>query len=128
MSRLIVGSALVRCHTPCICARLPNHSVLRRISHSSPTDVSALLRDIVKSAICEPFGASLCDSAKLDVIPTQNAKFGDYQSNVAFSLATSLRKPPREIANVIVNAIQYGDMIESASVAGGGFINITFVL
>ena len=115
----------MRLQTCRIGARLPTNSVLRSVSHSSQTDVCTLLRDIIKYAINEHFDASLSKSAKLDVIPTQNAKFGDYQSNVAFSLATSLRKPPRDIASMIVNALKYGDVIESANVAGGGFINMT---
>ena len=56
--------------------------------------------------------------------PSQDAKFGDYQANCAMPLGNRLRKPPREIAEKIVAAIDVDDLCEPPEIAGPGFINL----
>jgi arginyl-tRNA synthetase len=58
------------------------------------------------------------------VRPTQDAKFGDFQINGAMPLAKELKKPPRELAEPIAEALATVDAIEKAEVAGPGFVNI----
>ena len=53
------------------------------------------------------------------------AKFGDYATNCAMQLAGRLKFNPREIADKIVADITTDPLIESAEVAGPGFINLT---
>ncbi|MEM9073400.1 MAG: arginine--tRNA ligase [Myxococcota bacterium] len=55
---------------------------------------------------------------------TTDPKHGDYQINGAMALAKRLKKNPREIAEVIANAIGAHEAIESAEVAGPGFVNL----
>ncbi|WP_280714250.1 arginine--tRNA ligase [Kitasatospora sp. MAP5-34] len=50
----------------------------------------------------------------------------DYQCNLAMSLAKPLGRPPREVAAAIVAALDADDLVETAEVAGPGFVN--FVL
>lgn len=64
----------------------------------------------------------------LDVEPESTrpeAQFGDVSSNIAMKLAGQLSKSPREIADALVARLENSDMIQSASVAGPGFINLT---
>jgi arginyl-tRNA synthetase len=56
--------------------------------------------------------------------PAQDAKFGDYQANVAMPLGKALGKPPREIAAEIVGKLDVSDICELAEIAGPGFINL----
>ena len=56
--------------------------------------------------------------------PAQDAKFGDYQANVAMPLGKMLGKPPREIAAEIVDKLVLSDICEPAEIAGPGFINL----
>jgi len=56
--------------------------------------------------------------------PAQDAKFGDYQANVAMPLGKTLGKLPREIAAEIVSKLDLGDICEPAEIAGPGFINL----
>lgn len=56
--------------------------------------------------------------------PTQDAKHGDYQANFAMPLAKKLGKKPQELATEIVAGLGQPALIESASVAGPGFINV----
>lgn len=50
-------------------------------------------------------------------------QFGHFQSNVALRLAKSEGKPPREIAQRIVDELDLTDLCEPLEVAGPGFIN-----
>ncbi len=51
-------------------------------------------------------------------------QFGDYACNVAMRLAPSVGKSPREVAEGLTGAIGAVEGVESAEVAGPGFINI----
>jgi arginyl-tRNA synthetase len=58
------------------------------------------------------------------VLPSQDAKFGDYQANCAMPLGKRMGKPPREIAAQIVAALDVAEFCESPQIAGPGFINL----
>jgi arginyl-tRNA synthetase len=58
------------------------------------------------------------------VLPSQDAKFGDYQANMAMALGKRLSKPPREVAAAIVERLEVADLCEAPEVAGPGFINL----
>lgn len=61
----------------------------------------------------------------LDMVkPVADAKNGDYQANFAMALAKVLGKKPPELAHEIVRALPIDDLLESATVAGPGFINL----
>lgn len=48
---------------------------------------------------------------------------GDYATNVAMMLSGSMGKPPRVIAEAVVDAIDKPDFVEKVEIAGAGFIN-----
>ncbi len=48
----------------------------------------------------------------------------DYQCNVAMSLAKTLGRPPREVAQAIVEKLDSADLVEPPDIAGPGFINL----
>lgn len=54
---------------------------------------------------------------------TNDSSHGDYSSNVAMQLSGILKKNPREIAQVLVDAFENGEEIEKVEIAGPGFIN-----
>ena len=58
------------------------------------------------------------------VLPSQDAKFGDYQANCAMPLGKRLGQPPREIAARIVAALDVADWCDPPEIAGPGFINV----
>ncbi len=53
--------------------------------------------------------------------PAQDARFGDYQANCAMSLAKVLGRPPRAVAQQIVQRLPVGDVLEKPEIAGPGF-------
>jgi len=55
---------------------------------------------------------------------SQDAKFGDYQANMAMSLGKQLRRPPRDVAAEIVSRLDIADLCEKPEIAGPGFINL----
>jgi arginyl-tRNA synthetase len=58
------------------------------------------------------------------VLPSQDAKFGDYQANCAMPLGKRLGKPPRDVASQLVAALDIADFCEPPEIAGPGFINL----
>ena len=86
----------------------------------------SLLRDIKKK-----FAVPLRDltdnvPAMLEMIrPSQDDKFGDYQVNCAMPLQKIVGKPPREIAQQIVDNVALDGLCSNIEIAGPGFINLT---
>lgn len=64
--------------------------------------------------------ASLIDMVR----PSQDARFGDYQANCAMPLGKKLGRPPREIAEQIIDRIVWDDIGPPPEIAGPGFINL----
>ena len=87
------------------------------------TSILGQLKDSVSQALVS-VNSELADTDPL-IAPTNNPKFGDYQSNVALSLAKPLKQNPRAIAQSIVDNLQIEDMCEKPTIAGPGFINFT---
>ncbi len=75
-------------------------------------------------ALVAAFGSELATTDPL-VVPTNNPKFGDYQSNIALPLAKTLKQKPREIAQKIVDNLEVANICETPEIAGPGFINLT---
>ncbi|HUU96324.1 MAG TPA: arginine--tRNA ligase [Phycisphaerae bacterium] len=82
-----------------------------------------ILRSRFVSAVAKAAGV---EAGEIDpqVRPAQEARFGDYQCNVAMSLAKTLKAKPREIAERIVAELDVADLCEPPEIAGPGFINV----
>ena len=82
-----------------------------------------VLRDRFAAAVAAVAKAEL---GEIDPVlrPAGDPKFGDYQCNVAMSLAKRLKAKPREIAERIVEAVDLEGVAEPLEIAGPGFINI----
>jgi arginyl-tRNA synthetase len=60
-----------------------------------------------------------------DVAPATDPRFGDYQTNAALMLGKQLGENPRTLAEKILARLDVGEVCESPTVAGIGFINFT---
>ncbi len=60
------------------------------------------------------------------ILPCQDPRFGHYQSNLALSAAKSLKRPPREVAQSLIDYCKNADFIETPEMAGPGFVNFRF--
>lgn len=88
------------------------------------TSILEQLKDSVSQALVSAFGTDIGTTDPL-VAPTNNPKFGDYQSNVALSLAKPLKQNPRAIAQSLIDNLEIAAMCETPTIAGPGFINFT---
>lgn len=83
----------------------------------------AILTSRLEQALVSAFGPDLTGTDPI-LVASSNPKFGDYQANVAMSLAKRLQQPPRAIAEQIVAHLDVADLCDSPGVAGPGFINL----
>jgi arginyl-tRNA synthetase len=81
------------------------------------------LAELLRSAVVA--AGLLRDASELEIkLETPRQKeHGDFATSLAFSLAKRVGMPPREVAELIVRHLPPSDLVESAEVAGGGFIN-----
>jgi arginyl-tRNA synthetase len=59
------------------------------------------------------------------VVASKKAGSGDYQSNACFRMAKAFKTSPRSLAEAVVGSMPPSEAIESAEVAGPGFINLS---
>ncbi|HMF50060.1 MAG TPA: arginine--tRNA ligase [Candidatus Saccharimonadales bacterium] len=84
-----------------------------------------LSRAIEKAAKGE--GLNSTEIPPLFLEPPKQREFGDLTSNVAMLWAKSAKKPPRAIAETILQNIEDPDgILASKEIAGPGFLNFTF--
>ncbi len=60
-----------------------------------------------------------------EVTPATDARFGDYQTNAALILAKQRGENPRQLAQKIIEHLAPGELAETPTIAGPGFINFT---
>ncbi len=83
----------------------------------------AQLKDRFETALVTAFGPDLAGTDPI-LVPASNPKFGDFQANVAMSLAKPLKDKPRAIAEKIVENLDVSALCEEPAIAGPGFINL----
>ena len=92
-----------------------------QVANSWP--IEAYLTERLTAAI-ERAGFTLPEGLNADVEAPREPGHGDWASAIALSLAKSARRPPREVANAIVAALEVDpDVLEAVELAGPGFIN-----
>jgi arginyl-tRNA synthetase len=81
--------------------------------------------ETIQSILASRLLAAVGDSGGMPVTvqSAQDARFGDYQSNVAMQLAKPRRANPRQLATEIIAKLQVDDLCEKPEIAGAGFIN-----
>lgn len=65
------------------------------------------------------------DQSRVLVEPPRDPSHGDLATNAAMVLAKDAGRKPRELAEAIAARLREDDWVESAAVAGPGFINLT---
>jgi len=88
------------------------------------------LISLIQAAVAQSLPDAQADAARANVLLERPkvAAHGDVATNVAMQLAKPAKRNPRELAQAIVEALlaQPGarDLVESAEIAGPGFINL----
>jgi arginyl-tRNA synthetase len=89
-----------------------------------PADPAQRLTEAFTKAIAVVAGEKYVD-ADPAIRPASKPELGDFQCNVAMGLGKRLKRPPRDVAGALVEAVDLGDLADTPEVAGPGFINIT---
>ena len=86
--------------------------------------VERLLKDAVTGLITSGSLPELdLDGISVSIPP--NKEFGDFATNVAMAAAKKAKKSPREVANLVKQALEsHSGFLEKIEVAGPGFINL----
>ncbi|MBC7217554.1 MAG: arginine--tRNA ligase [Candidatus Caldatribacterium sp.] len=90
--------------------------------------MSYLVLESLREKITEALSTLDPSSGQVDFVvePTREKRHGDFATNVAFLLARALKRPPREVAQRLGEALRnLLSGIARVEVAGGGFINFT---
>lgn len=82
------------------------------------------LKHQFSQALVAAFGSELTNTDPI-VVSASNPRFGDYQCNVALSLAKQLKQKPRAIAQQILDNVDVRSICQPPEIAGPGFINLT---
>jgi arginyl-tRNA synthetase len=90
-------------------------------------DIQGRVEDQLRAAAAAALGDRYSDVDPL--VRPADPRHGDYQANLALSLARVAQRKPREIAEAVVAELRAatgeGVVVERAEVAGPGFINLT---
>ena len=81
-------------------------------------DPIALIDQSLRVAIRAAFGEGFDDVDPI-LREAQKREFGDWQANVAMSLGKRLGKPPREVAETILDQVDFGNKAWKTCLEGG---------
>ena len=82
------------------------------------------LHQTVEREAAAAFSAAGIADSPVVLQPTKNAEHGDFQINGVMGAAKKAKQNPRELAQKVAEALAGNAVIESAEVAGPGFINL----
>ena len=82
----------------------------------------ALLHDRLAAALAAA-DVAVPAGVAVDVSASQDARFGDYQTNIAMIAAKAAKTNPRELAGRIAAAFDGSGLCSETTIAGPGFIN-----
>ena len=81
--------------------------------------------ETIPAVLAQRLRAALPAGAAIEPVVTvaTDARFGDYQTNIAMLLAKEQRANPRQIAQQIIAGLDVTGIAETPEIAGAGFIN-----
>jgi len=109
-------------------AGLSRESVFEKRNRSMAGKVESI-EQVVGDWVADLFGGVFpgveIERSLLKMAETSDEAHGDYQCNAAMGLARTMKRAPRQIAELVVGSIaDKPDFLDRAEVAGPGFINI----
>ncbi|MDB5178935.1 MAG: argS [Patescibacteria group bacterium] len=82
------------------------------------------IKQQIAKVIAQTFD-DITDLGRFEVGYAADARFGDVATNAAMVYAKDMKRPPREVAGELADALRGSKGFEKVEVAGPGFINIT---
>ncbi len=100
------------------------------VAHSSPGQHPPFMKeqliellDQSLKALLSAESLTLADTPPIHVERARDGAHGDYASNLAMRLAKPLSRPPREIAQALIDHMPTHPHVDRVEIAGPGFIN-----
>jgi arginyl-tRNA synthetase len=90
----------------------------------TPADLADLLRAVAAKVLAERGSDPGILPGEVTVERPRNPDHGDYATNLAMQVAKKAGMNPRELAELLAQGLSAADGVESAEVAGPGFLNI----
>ena len=86
-----------------------------------------MIREQIQKIILEAMARAYPGvSREIELTASANSQYGDFTTNVALTLAGSLKEKPQAIAAKIRDSLaDQGGLLQSSSIAGPGFLNFT---
>jgi arginyl-tRNA synthetase len=95
------------------------------MTHASEREPLIMSLERIEAHIRRALEGMGIDDCELRFERPRDPSHGDWATNVAMTLAKTLGRPPRSIAEEIASRIPVGsDGIEAIEVAGPGFLNV----
>jgi len=92
--------------------------------HYLKNTLQLFLENVFSAAITAAFPTLDDAQKKAEITTSTQPQFGHYQCNTALKLVKTVKKPPKAIAEDILQHIQHTPNIQKTEIAGNGFINI----
>ena len=89
------------------------------------THVREILIEVLKELSAQSVLPIDTDFSNITVEPPKDSRHGDMSTNAAMVLSKLVEVKPRELAQIISEALSPKEIISSVDIAGPGFINIT---
>jgi arginyl-tRNA synthetase len=81
------------------------------------------LAELVRRAAVAAAPDLAADPPNVELSRPPQKQFGDFSTNVAFQLASRLKRSPRDVATLLQEHLPQADFVAKAEVAGAGFLN-----
>ncbi|RKZ31309.1 arginine--tRNA ligase [bacterium] len=85
-------------------------------------DLTEKLEKAISSAVAELYN----EAVEPEITISENFEFGDLTTNIAFKLASVVRKSPGEIATEVADRIDLPDGVECAEPTDSGYVNFRY--
>ncbi|MBL6752360.1 MAG: arginine--tRNA ligase [Nevskia sp.] len=85
------------------------------------------LQTLLREALDTVLAGAVPAPETINLEPARDRKHGDFATNVALTLAKPLGRPPRQVAEAIVQALPPSPLVKRVDIAGPGFINFFLV-
>ena len=90
----------------------------------TPADLATVIRDALLAVLADRGADISMVPESVTVERPRNPEHGDYATNIALQLGKKVGISPRDLANDLAEALVGDPGVESAEIAGPGFINI----
>ena len=85
------------------------------------SDLKLQLAELMRAALLSVAPAE--GGSEIHIERPKQASHGDFSCNLALQLARSLKRNPRQLAQLLVSELPYSSLVDRTEVAGAGFIN-----